>query len=740
MTVRGQTRVAPRRVRPLDLAACRRVARPALVGLLALAASATGAQQPAALTYPATRTVPHIDDYHGTKVADPFRWLEDDTASAVRKWVAEENAVTFGYLARIPYRAALLDRLKQLSNYPRTSMPVRRKGWVWYSRNSGLQNQSVYYIQRGLDGAPEVLVDPNTLTADGTTRVGGFQLDDAGTHLGYTLSRAGSDWQEIHVMDPVTRRDLPDVVRWVKVSGIAWQGNGFYYSRYPTPADTTKALSAANENHQVFYHALGTEQSRDRLVFSDPANPLRFHTANTTDDERFLILTISDRGKGQDGNALWVRDRAAGDTAWRRVIAGFDKQFDVIDNEGGALLVLTNAGAPNRRVVRIDPAAPAESNWTVIIPEQKEALEGVANVGGHLFASYLKDVATRVVEFRYDGTKVRDVTLPGVGTASFGSGERTDTDAFFSFTSFTAPPTTYRFDIASGASTVHQQPTLPFDPSRFETRQVFATSKDGTKIPMFIVAKQGLVLDGRNPTLVYGYGGFNISSRPGFSASRIAWLEQGGVFVQVNMRGGGEYGESWHRAGMMANKQNVFDDFIAAAEWLVANKYTSKDRLAMQGASNGGLLVGAVMAQRPDLFKVALPAVGVMDMLRFQKFTIGWNWIADYGSSDDPAGFKYLVKYSPLHNLKDGTAYPATLVTTADHDDRVVPAHSFKFAARLQQAHRGTNPVLIRIATSSGHGSSSLTKGLEETADLYAFTMYNLGMTPSVAPALTKVP
>ncbi len=713
-----------------------------ILAVVALAAGAgtMAAQQPAPLAYPVTRTVPHVDDYHGTKVPDPFRWLEDDTASAVKAWVGQENAVTFGYLKAIPYRDALLARLKELSNYPRTSSPVRRKGWVWYTKNTGLQNQSVYFIQRGLDGTPDVLIDPNTLTADGTTRVGGFEFDASGKHLAYTLSRAGSDWQEIRVMDPVTRRDLSDAVRWVKISGIAWRGNGFYYSRYPTPADTTKALSGVNENHQVFYHTLGTSQSADQLVFADPANPQRFHTASTTDDERYVVLDISDRGKGLDGNAVWVRDLASRDTTWRKVITGFDKQFSVIVNDGSALLVLTNQGAPNRRVVRIDPRAPAEANWKTIIPEQKEALEGVANAGGHLFASYLKDVTSRIVQYRYDGTKVRDVTLPGVGTAGFSSGERHDTDAFFSFTSFTAPPTTYRFDIAQGTSTVYLATKLPFDPTQFDTRQVFATSKDGTKIPMFIVARKGLALDGHNPTLVYGYGGFNINTAPGFSASRMAWLEQGGVYVSVSMRGGGEYGEAWHKAGMKDKKQNVFDDFVAAAEWMIANKYTSRDRLAMQGGSNGGLLVGAVMAQRPDLFKVALPAVGVMDMLRFQKFTIGWNWIADYGSSDNAADFAYLVKYSPLHNLTDGTAYPATLITTADHDDRVVPAHSFKFAARLQQAHRGPNPVLIRVETSSGHGSSSLTKGLEVTADTYAFTMFNLGMTPQFDRKATAKP
>lgn len=706
-----------------------------LVIAIGLVVTATVQAQPTSpLKYPVTATVPHVDNYHGTRISDPFHWLEDDTASTVKQWVGAQNTVTFGYLANIPYRAALLERLKVLSNYPRVSAPTRQKGWVIFTKNSGLQNQSVYYIQRGLDGTEAVLIDPNTLTADGTTRVGGFAFDGTGKYLGYTLSRAGSDWQEIRVMDPVTKKDLADQVRWVKISGIAWYKNGFYYSRYPTPSDTTKALSGVNENHQVFYHTLGTPQGTDQLIFADPGNPQRFHTASVTDDERFLILSISDRGKGADGNAIWVRDLTSPDAAWKKVVTEFDKQFDVIDNDGGTLLVLTNAGAPNRRVVRMDPNAPAPSNWTVVIPERREVLEGVTNVGGRLFASYLKDVTSQIVEYQYDGAKVRDVALPGVGTAGFVGGGRELTDAFFTFNSFTAPPTTYRYDLRSGTSAAYRTTTLPFDPSRFQTTQVFFTSKDGTNVPMFIVARKDVVLDGKNPTLVYGYGGFNISTLPSFSATRIAWLEQGGVYVSVNMRGGGEYGEAWHHAGMKANKQNVFDDFIAAAEWLIANKYTSKDKLVMQGGSNGGLLVGAVMTQRPDLFKVALPAVGVMDMLRFQKFTIGWNWIADYGSSDDPDGFAYLVKYSPLHNLKDGVAYPATLVTTADHDDRVVPAHSFKFAARLQQAHRGSHPVLIRIETSSGHGSSSLTKALEVTADQFAFAMTNVGLRYRAVP------
>ncbi len=716
-----------------------------LVGLATLLAAPASlahgqAAAPAPLRYPTTKTVPHVDDYHGTKVADAFRWLEDDTASAVKAWVQEQNALTFDVLGRIPYRGALLERLKTLNNYEKMSAPGRSKGWVVYSKNSGLQNQSVYFIQRGLDGTPRVLIDPNTLSKDGTTRVGGFTFDGTGTQMAYTMSQAGSDWQEIHVMDPATGAKRADVVRWVKVSGISWRKNGFYYSRYPTPADTTKALSAANENHQVYYHTLGTPQSRDQLVFEDPANPQRFHMASTTDDERFLLLTISDRGKGKDGNALWVRDLTSSDTAWMKVITSFDDRFSVLDNDGSSLIVQTNRGAKNGRVVRIDPKRAAESNWVTLVPERAEPMQSVSTAGRRIFASYLKDVASTVVQFTYEGTRERDITLPGLGTVGGFGGEQADAELFYTYTSFTSPPTTFRYDIASGRSTKYLEPKLPFDPTQFETRQLFFTSKDGTKVPMFVVAKKGLVLDGRNPTLMYGYGGFNIAELPGFSASRMAWLEQGGVWVTVNLRGGSEYGDAWHEAGMKEKKQNVFDDFIAAAEYLIANKYTSRERLAMKGGSNGGLLVGAIMTQRPELFKVALPGVGVMDMLRFQKFTIGWNWVADYGSSDTPEGFRYLAAYSPLHNLKDGTAYPATLVTTADHDDRVVPAHSFKFAARLQQAHRGPNPVLIRIETSSGHGSSSLTKGLEIAADEYAFTMSSLGMSPMFPPVRAIVP
>jgi prolyl oligopeptidase len=682
------------------------------------------------LTYPTTRTVDHVDTYHGTRVPDPYRWLEDDTSAATKAWVDAQNRVTFGYLEQIPYRGALRQRLTELLNYPRYSQPVEKGPWVFFSKNDGLQNQSVYYIQRGMSGAAEVLIDPNLRSPDGTTRIAALTPNKAATHLAYFVSKAGSDWQEIEVMELASKRVLPDRVRWVKVSGIAWAGDGFFYSRYPTPADTTTALSSKNENHLVYFHKLGTSQEQDQLAFSDPAHPQRFNFISTTDDERYAILTISDRGQGKDGNALYVRDLSAGETTWRPIVSAFDDQYGVIDNDGSALLVQTNRRAKNNRIVRIDPARPAESDWVDVVAERAEPIDGVATAGRRLFVTYLKDVTSRVVQVDYRGSGLREVTLPGVGTVGGFGGEATASSTFFTFTSFTEPATIYRYDLATGSSTRFRETTLPFDPTQFEARQVFATSKDGTKVPMFIVAKKGLVLDGTNPTLLYGYGGFNISLPPSFSALRMAFLEQGGVYVQANLRGGAEYGDAWHEAGMKEKKQNVFDDFIACAEWLIANKYTSSSKLAMQGGSNGGLLVGAAMTQRPELFQVALPAVGVMDMLRFHKFTIGWNWIADYGSSDDAAGFRYLKAYSPLHNLKPGTHYPATLVTTADHDDRVVPAHSFKFAAALQNAHVGDRPVLIRIETQSGHGSSSTSKQIEETADVFAFAMKNLGMQP----------
>ena len=706
----------------------------AVVAMAMLLVAGAYAQQGARLDYPQTRKVDHVDTYHGIAVPDPYRWLEDDNSPETAQWVAAENKVTFGYLEQIPYRAQLKARLEALFNYPKYGAPSRKGEFFFFSKNDGLQNQSILYIQKGLTGTPEVLIDPNAWSADGTTRLVAFSLSKNGKYAVVGVSRAGSDWQEFGVMEVATKTMLPDKLEWVKVSGASWRGDGFYYSRYPAP-EKGHELSSANENHQVYFHKVGTPQSADELVFQDPANPQRFHGVGTTEDERFAILEVSDRGKGKKGNAVFVRDLSKNETMFRPLIGTIgDDTFNVIDNVGDKLLVQTDRGAPNGKVVLIDPAQPEEANWKTVLPERAEPLQGAGTAGGKLFVSYLKDVATVAEVHALDGALENVVQLPGPGTAGGFGGEKDDTFVFYTFTSFSVPPTIYRYDIATKQSSVFRTPEIPgFDASAYETKQVFYNSKDGTRVPMFLVYRKGLKLDGTNPTLLYGYGGFNITTSPGFSALRIGLLEQGFVYASANLRGGGEYGEKWHEAGMKLNKQNVFDDFIAAAEWLIANKYTSAAKLAIQGGSNGGLLVGAVMNQRPELFKVAIAQVGVMDMLRFHKFTIGWNWIADYGSSDNPDQFKALYAYSPLHNIKAGVKYPATLITTADHDDRVVPAHSFKYAATLQEKAGRATPILVRIETKSGHGASSTTKQIETVADIDAFIFFNMGVTPAFA-------
>ena len=705
-------------------------AHAAIIGAVLLAAPA-GAQP---TSYPATRKIEHMDDYHGTKVADPYRWLEDETSPETAAWVEAQNAVTFPYLERIPFRKQLLDRVTQLVDYERYSAPSRKGPYFFFSRNSGLQNQSVLYLQKGLDAEAEVLIDPNAWSADGTVQLAAFAPSKDARYAVYGTSQSGSDWQQYKVMELASQRTLPDTIDWVKVSDVAWHGDGFYYSRYPEPPAGHEKASI-NENHQVFFHKLGTAQTADALVYEDAANPQRFHTVGTTEDERFAVLTVSERGKGKDGNALYVRDLAAGAGDFAPVITEItNDSYNVVDNVGDRLLVATNHGAPNWRVVLVDPKNPAEANWRTVLAERPEVLESATTAGGKLFASYLKDVTNRVYVHALDGKLENEIALPGPGSASGFAAPNDSPFVFYTFNSLSVPPTIYRYDIATKASSVFRAPKVPgYDASAFETKQVFYPSKDGTKIPMFLVYRKGLKLDGNNPTLLYGYGGFNIVVNPTFSAARIALLEQGFVYASANLRGGGEYGETWHRQGIKLAKQNVFDDFIAAGEWLIANKYTSSAKLAIQGGSNGGLLVGAVMNQRPELFRVAIPQVGVMDMLRFHKFTIGWNWVADYGSSDDAAEFKALYAYSPLHNIKAGVKYPATLITTADHDDRVVPAHSFKYAATLQAAASRDNPVLIRIETKSGHGASNLTKQLETTADIDAFVMYNLGVAPTAS-------
>jgi prolyl oligopeptidase len=706
-----------------------RTLRPALIGVLLLTTAITAQQ----LTYPAPHKINQVDDYHGTKVADPYRWLEDDNSQETAAWVKSENAVTFPYLEKIPFRAALQSRVVALNNYAKYSSPSHKGPYYFFFKNDGIQPQSVLYIQKGFTGTPEVLINPNTWSKEGTTRLATFVPSKDAKYAVVGISKSGSDWEQFQVMELATKKMLPDMLDWVKVSGAAWQGHGFYYSRYPEPSKT-QVKAGINEDHRVYFHQVGTPQSEDRQIYQDAGNPQRFNIVETTEDERFALLSVSDRGKGKDGNALFARDLTRGEREFNPVIKDItNDSFNVVDNVDDKLLVETNRDAPNGRVVLIDPKHPEPANWKTVLAEKPEPLDGAGTGGGKLFVTYLKDVTTHAYVYSLDGTLENEIDLLGAGNAGGFGGERDDTFVFYGFNSLNVPPTIYRYDIATKKSTVFRQSEVPgYDPGRYETKEVFYTSKDGTKIPMFLVHKKGLVLDGNNPTLLYAYGGFNIVQSRTFSASRLALLEQGFVYANANIRGGGEYGEEWHRQGMKLKKQNVFDDFIAAAEWLIANKYTSTPKLAIQGGSNGGLLIGAVINQRPDLFGVAIPQVGVMDILRFDKFTIGFNWRADYGSSDDPEEFKALYAYSPLHNIKAGVRYPPTLITTADHDDRVVPAHSFKYAATLQEKASHETPILIRIDTDSGHGASNLTKALETTGDIYAFIMFNMGVSPSL--------
>jgi prolyl oligopeptidase len=684
------------------------------------------------LDYPKTRKVDHVDTYHGVKVADPYRWLEDDNSAETARWVEEQNKVTFAYLDKIPFRAKIKERLERLYNYPKYFAPFRKGDTFFFYKNDGLQNQNILYVQKGLKGAPEVLIDPNKFSTDGTSRLTIFTLSKDGRYAVYGISKAGSDWQEYSVMEIATKNALSDNLKWIKASGASWYGNGFFYSRYDAP-EKGRELSSKNEYQKVYYHRVGTPQSEDELVYEDKANPQRFHSVGVTEDERFAFLYVSERGKGKKGNAVFYRDLSLSQKTFTPIIADIgDNLYGIVDNVVDKFLIRINKNAPNNKVILYDPKNPDEKNWKVILPEKPEPLQGVWTTGGKLFTSYLKDVTTRIYVYSLDGKLENEVRLPGLGSAGGFGGDREDKFVFYTFTSFNYPPTIFRYDIATKKSTLFRSPDIPdFKPTDYETKQVFFNSKDGTRVPMFLVYKKGLKLDGANPTLLFGYGGFNITTAPSFSSLRLALLEQGFVYASANMRGGGEYGEKWHEAGTKLKKQNVFDDFIAAAEWLIATKYTSSEKLAIQGGSNGGLLVGAVINQRPELFKTAIPQVGVMDMLRFHKFTIGWNWIADYGSSDNPEEFKALYAYSPLHNIREGATYPATLITTADHDDRVVPAHSFKYAAMLQEKAAKGNPALIRIDTKSGHGASNTSKAIEQTADIYAFLFFNLGITPN---------
>ena len=679
------------------------------------------------LKYPVARKSDQVDDYHGVKVADPYRWLEDLDSAETRSWVEAENNLSFAFLEGIPARSSIKDRLTKLWNYEKYGVPFKEGGRYFYSRNSGLQNQSVVYTVTTLEGQPQLVLDPNTLSTDGTVAVSGMAVSDDGKLLAYGLSASGSDWQEWKVRDVETGKDLADDLKWLKFSGASWtpDGKGFFYSRYDEPK--SDSLKATNYFQKVYYHKLGTPQSDDMLVYERPDQKDWLFGASVTEDGRYLIITVF---QGTDVKSrVYYKDLKASDTSVVKLLDEFDAAYSFVGNEGTRFWFQTDWQSPRGKVIEIDITKPARADWKVVVPEAKETLQGVTLVNHKLILNYLKDAYTQVKVFETSGKLLREVEFPGIGSAEGFGGKATDKETFYSFTGFTTPTTIYRYDMETGKSTVFRQPKVDFNPADFETKQVFYNSKDGTRVPMFITHKKGLKLDGSNPTYLYGYGGFNISLTPAFSVGNLVWMEMGGVYAQPNLRGGGEYGEDWHQGGMKLKKQNVFDDFVFAAQWLIDNKYTSKPKLAIGGGSNGGLLVGAALTQRPDLFGAALPAVGVMDMLRFQKFTIGWAWVSDYGSSDNAEDFKALYAYSPLHNIKAGTSYPPTMITTADHDDRVWPGHSFKFAATLQAAQSGDAPILIRIETKAGHGAGKPTsKIIEEIADRWAFLVKTLAM------------
>jgi prolyl oligopeptidase len=679
------------------------------------------------INYPESRRVEQVDDYHGLKVADPYRWLEDPDSAETRAWVAAQNKVTSSYLAATPDLEGIRKRLTELWNYERYSVPVKQGGRYFFSKNDGLQNQNVLYWLDRLDGTPKILIDPNTLSDDGTVALVGTTVSENGKLLAYGLSSAGSDWQEWRVREVETGKDLTDHLRWVKFSGAAWthDSQGFYYSRYDEPREG-RQLEDANFYQKLYYHRLGTPQSADELVHQRPDQKEMGFIANVTEDGRYLLIHAW-RGTETE-NGIFYKDLQQPGSKVTELLGSFDAAYHFIGNEGSVFWFQTDLKAPKGRVIAIDLKKPDSASWRELIPQAMETLEGVGCLNDSFLAVYLKDAHTQVRVFDLSGKLLREVDLPGLGTAGGFSGERTDKETFYAFTSFTTPGTIYRYDLTTGKSSVFRRPQITgFDPNQYETRQVFFPSKDGTPVPMFITHKKGLKLDGTNPTYLYGYGGFGVSMTPAFSLSHVVWMERGGVYAVASLRGGGEYGEEWHQAGSKLKKQNVFDDFIGAAEWLIANGYTGKGRLAIAGGSNGGLLVAACMAQRPDLFGAVVVAVGVLDMLRFHKFTIGWGWVSDYGSPDDPKDFKALYAYSPYHNLKPGTAYPPTLITTADHDDRVVPAHSFKFAAALQNAQGSPAPILIRIETRAGHGGGKpVSKKIEETADELSFLFHEL--------------
>nr|WP_230979008.1 prolyl oligopeptidase family serine peptidase [Flavobacterium supellecticarium] len=678
---------------------------------------------PVKLKYPDTRKTETNDTYFGTNVKDPYRWLEDDRSAETAAWVKAENEVTYNYLSQIPFRDALKARLEKLWNYEKISAPFKEGNYTYYTKNNGLQNQSVIY-RKDASGKEEMFLDPNTFSKDGTSSLGGLDFSRDGSKVAYSISEGGSDWRKVIIMDAITKKIIEDTLVDIKFSGVSWKGNdGFYYSSYDKP--TGSELSAKTDQHKLYYHKLGTSQKDDKVVFGLDQKR-RYVGGSVTEDDKYLVITAAN---STSGNELYVKDLTNPSSPLITILDNFNSDSYIMENEGGKLYIMTNLNAPNRRIVTTDISNPKPENWKDFIAETENVL--TPSIGaGYFFANYMKDAVSVVKQYDYNGKLIREVQLPGVGTASGFGGKKEVKTLYFYFTNYTTPGTIYSYDPKTGKSEIYQKPKVDFNSADYTSKQVFYTSKDGTKIPMIITYKKGIKLDGKNPTILYGYGGFNASLTPGFSISNAVWLESGGIYAVPNLRGGGEYGKKWHDAGTKLQKQNVFDDFIAAAEYLIANKYTSKDFLAIRGGSNGGLLVGATMTQRPDLMKVALPAVGVMDMLRYHTFTAGAGWAYDYGTAEDNKEmFDYLKGYSPVHNVKKGVHYPATLITTGDHDDRVVPAHSFKFAAELQEKQTGSNPVLIRIDVNAGHGAGkSVAASIQESVDIFAFTLYNMGI------------
>ncbi|MCF6366059.1 MAG: prolyl oligopeptidase family serine peptidase [Bacteroidales bacterium] len=696
--------------------------------LLLIFSCKTNKKENTEYNYPETMKDSTVDEYFGTKVPDPYSWLEDDNSEATKAWVKAQNEFTFSYLNKIPFKDKIKNRLEEIWNYEKKGAPFKKGNYYYFYKNDGLQNQYVLYRTKELGKNAEIFLDPNTFSEDGTVSMSSISYTKDGSLAAYQISEGGSDWRKVIIIDTENKKQLEDTLVDIKFSGLAWKGNeGFYYSSYDKPKEGSK-LSGLTQYHKLFFHTIGTSQKDDRLIFGGEKQKRRYLGAYLTEDQRFLVITASE---STSGNELYVKDLTTDDSNIVPVMEGFDSDLYVVDNQGTRLLIHTNYKAPNNRLVEVDASNPKSENWKDLIPETENVMS-VNTGGGYLFASYMVDVKSQVIQFDYSGKKIREVELPAIGTTYGFSEKKDEKELYYTFTSFTYPATIFKYDIEKGTSELYWKPNISFNPDDFETKQVFYKSKDGTKIPMFIVYKKGLELNGKNPTYLYAYGGFNISLKPGFDLRKLVWLENGGIYAQPNIRGGGEYGEKWHKAGTKMNKQNVFDDFIAAAEYLFKEKYTSSDYLAIAGGSNGGLLIGATITQRPDLAKVAFPAVGVMDMLKYHKFTSGAGWASDYGTSEESEEmFKYLLNYSPVHAIKEGVNYPATMVTTADHDDRVVPAHSFKFAATLQAKAKSNNPLLIRIETNAGHGAGTPTsKQIEQVADKFAFAWYNMGINP----------